>query len=119
MLSDNENEIMDEEIVDNEVVDDIPEVAPTIEEPVEPVVDVNTTIETTLPDETVKLSHFMVTVNARTFIRVEPNEKALPLCVVNAGSRLTVDPMMSTDTHYRVSTETGLGGFCEKKYVRV
>lgn len=118
MLPD-ENKIMDGVIIDDEAVDDIPEVEPTVEEPVEPVVDANANIETTSPDETVKLSHFMVTVNARTFIRVEPNEKALPLCVVNAGSRLTVDPMMSTDTHYRVSTETGLGGFCEKKYVRV
>ena len=116
MVPENEkgNEIMDEVIIGNTPMETIPEVELTVEESVvEPVENVEVTEVVT------KVDHFITTVKTRTFIREEANKTSKPVCVVNAGARLTVNPAKSTDDYYRVSTEMGIGGFCEKKFVTV
>lgn len=111
MGPENENEIMNEVVIDGTKIENVPEVELTIEEPV---------VEPVVPTDTVTSNdHFMVTVNALTFVRTEANEKASPICMVKEGARLTVDPTKSTDEFYRVSTESGVGGYCGKKFVTV
>lgn len=50
-------------------------------------------------------------------IREAPNMDSNSLCVVNAGTELTVDVSTSTDEWYHVNTDTGLSGYCVRQFV--
>ena len=52
-------------------------------------------------------------------IRKEPNVKGEVVCTVPEKSALLIDPALSTDEWYKVYTETGMEGFCMKKFVEV
>ena len=52
-------------------------------------------------------------------IRKEPNITSEPVCIVPEKSVLLIDQDLSTDEWYKVYTETGMEGFCMKKYVTV
>lgn len=77
--------------------------------PVEPVVD-----ETAV----VKAERAFVTgvVNANTYIYKTTDETA-PVRVARKGLNVRVSLGESTGDWYRVSTDTGIGGFCKKKFV--
>lgn len=50
-------------------------------------------------------------------VRKEPKTNADILTVITALSKVQVDIGGSTDEFYKVCTETGIEGFCMKKYV--
>ena len=52
-------------------------------------------------------------------VRKEPVITAEPVCVVAEESIVVIDQKLSTDEWYKVYTETGVEGFCMKKYVSV
>ncbi len=52
-------------------------------------------------------------------IRKEPKIDADVLTIIPALSRVQVDTEASTDEFYKVCTETGIEGFCMKKYVAI
>lgn len=52
-------------------------------------------------------------------VRKEPAITAEPVCVVAEESIVVIDQKLSTDEWYKVYTETGVEGFCMKKYVSV
>ena len=50
-------------------------------------------------------------------IRKAPDKKSEAVCIVMVGSVLLIDQDKSTDDWYKVYTESGMEGFCMKKYV--
>ena len=55
---------------------------------------------------------------SRLNIRKKPNLNANVVCVVNAGTELTVaQPFKNGDEWMRVSTKDGVEGHCMRKYV--
>lgn len=56
---------------------------------------------------------------AKLNIRKESNIISEPVCIVPEKSVLLIDQDLSTDEWYKVYTETGMEGFCMKKYVTV
>ena len=50
-------------------------------------------------------------------IRVEPSVDASVICEVPALSKLMIDRSKSTGDWWSVCTETGIEGFCMKKFV--
>lgn len=50
-------------------------------------------------------------------VRKEPKADADVLAIIPAFSKVQVDTEISTDEFYKVCTETGIEGFCMKKYV--
>lgn len=55
----------------------------------------------------------------RLNIRSAPDKSAEVLCVVNAGTLLMVDTILVTRDWYKVCTESGIEGYCMKKYVDI
>lgn len=103
---------------------------PETEENVEPVVE---TTETIVSDEepvtdsenestesvSGKVTGVVSGCSARLAIRKEPNDDADVVRLIPASEKVTVDLSKSTDDWYRVSTETGIGGYCMKKFVTI
>jgi hypothetical protein len=55
----------------------------------------------------------------RLNIRKEPRADAPILCVTNALSEVMITTNKSTDNWYSVCTESGIEGFCMKKYIAI
>lgn len=122
MLPENEN--MNEVTVTEEIVEEVPEVElteelieklaedETVESEVENVEPTVVTPETSRVLGKVKLGN-------RVFVREAANPTAKPLYLVNGGDPLYINLLASTEDYYRVTAGNGIGGFCEKKYVRV
>ena len=68
--------------------------------------------------ETVPVIGFVVDCG-RLNVRREPKEGAKIVSVVPAGVGLTIDEGKSVDGWFSVCTESGIKGFCMKKYVAV
>lgn len=56
---------------------------------------------------------------AKLNVRKEPNTSAQILGVVSEGDKLTIDPIRSTGMFFKVTTESGLDGYCMRRYVSV
>lgn len=52
-------------------------------------------------------------------IREEASIKGKILCEVSEGTALMIDQIESTDDWFRVYTETGVEGYCMKKFVTI
>ena len=52
-------------------------------------------------------------------IRTEPSLDASILCSVRALSKLAIDESSSTEEWFSVCTETGVEGYCLKKFVAI
>lgn len=52
-------------------------------------------------------------------IRENPDIEADILCEVKVGSKLIIDPDKSTRDWFSVYTETGIEGFCMKRFVQI
>lgn len=52
-------------------------------------------------------------------VRLEPSATAIVIDEINVGSRVTINPVGSTNDWYKVRTEAGIEGFCMKKFVTV
>ena len=90
----------DESIMQPEVV-----VEPEVEAEVEP--EIVETVEGSVID------------CARLNIRSAPDKNADVLCVVRFGTILLVDAILVTKEWYKVCTESGIEGYCMKKYVDI
>ena len=56
---------------------------------------------------------------SRLNIRKSPNVNATPLCIVDAGTKLTINEAKSTTDWYSVVTPSGVKGYCMRKFVVV
>ena len=94
--------------------------APTnVVEETKPEIDENTQVVTT-PEETIPETVVgFVTGCLKLNIRKEPSLDAEVLCEVVATTPLAIDLDNSTDEWLSVGTETGVEGFCMKKYVNI
>lgn len=61
----------------------------------------------------------LVTNCVKLNIRKEANKEADVVCVVDALTKLIIDPNNSTDEWFSVCTETGVAGFCMRDFVTV
>ncbi len=52
-------------------------------------------------------------------VRAIPYADGEVLTIVDALSKVSVDMLLSTDDFYKVLTETGVEGFCMKKYIAI
>lgn len=59
----------------------------------------------------------VVTNCSRLNIRRKPDVNSGVVCVVNALSELMIEESQSTVDWYRVCTESGMEGYCMKKFV--
>ncbi len=59
----------------------------------------------------------IVTSCVKLNIRREPNLEAEVIAVIAASAKVLVDIEASTDEFYKACTETGIEGFCMKKYI--
>ena len=53
------------------------------------------------------------------YVRSAPSVDAEPLGTIKQGARVMIYELESTDEFYSVCTETGLEGFCMKKFITV
>lgn len=77
-------------------------------------------IETVFEEVVAPATHPVVVVSncSQLNIRKKPNLNANVVCVVNAGTELTVaQPFKNGDEWMRVSTKDGVEGHCMRKYV--
>lgn len=77
-------------------------------------------VKKTLPDivaETKETVFGVITDCLKLNVRKEPKIDADVLTIIPALSNVQVDVEASTDEFYKVCTETGIEGFCMKKYV--
>lgn len=51
-------------------------------------------------------------------VRAKPDKGAEVICTVEAGAEVMVDETESTGEFCKVYTETGIEGFCMRKYIR-
>ena len=93
------NEVVEEEIVEAEPVEEIEQV-----EPVEP--------------SPVPLRGVVVNCN-RLNVRASADPEARVLCTINALDEVMIDESKTTDEFYNVYTETGVEGYCMKKFIAV
>lgn len=52
-------------------------------------------------------------------VRIGASKEEDPVCVINEGTMLVIDPAESTADWWKVYTEDGVEGFCMKQYVTV
>lgn len=52
-------------------------------------------------------------------VRKQPNTTAGVICEIDALSEVQIDKTKSTEEFYKVCTETGVEGYCMKKYIAV
>lgn len=52
-------------------------------------------------------------------IRKDPGVESPIVCIVDSGSKLSIDTTDSTDEWCKVYTETGFEGFCMKKFITI
>lgn len=98
-----------------------PEVKPVIDEPVvapetpvAPQVDPEPVVETE-DDEVIGY----VTECAKLNVRKEPSKEADVVTVIPLGAEVMIDDLGSTEDFYKVCTETGVEGYCMKKFINV
>lgn len=55
----------------------------------------------------------------RLNVRKEPETTAPVVCVIDVDSIVIIDEYASTDSFYKVYTETGAEGYCMKKFITI
>lgn len=92
--------------VEEEVTETVDTVEqPKVKEPAEEPVPVNKT--------------GMVTDCAKLNVRKNPNTNSEVLCVIEAASKVVIDEENSTGGFYKVCTESGVEGYCMKKFIKI
>lgn len=61
----------------------------------------------------------MVVDTKKLRVRKSPNTTAEVVCVIEEGSKVTIDLDQSTVGFYKVCTEAGVEGYCVKQYIAV
>ena len=52
-------------------------------------------------------------------VRNYPELEANVICEIEVGSKVVIDENKSTEEFYKVCTETGIDGYCMKKFIKV
>lgn len=91
------------------------EVVETIEEVVEEVTEITETIEE--PEPVTELGKIVKCDRLR--VRKEPNANAPVIKELAKGTEVMIDIEKSTEEFYSVATESGIEGFCMKKFVEL
>ena len=52
-------------------------------------------------------------------VRNYPELEANVICEIEVGSKVVIDENNSTEEFYKVCTETGIDGYCMKKFIKV
>lgn len=100
----------------NETEEIIPQPIEAVEsvEPVEPVVE-EPVVETPEPTTI----EGVVSGCAQMYVRSEAFVESEPVGIIKSGTKVQIFETESTDDFYSVCTETGLEGFCMKKFISV
>ena len=94
-------------------VEDITEVEESVMESVE---------EHEPEPETEQKSEFIVGIViecSRLRVRSYPELDANVICEIDAGAQVVIDNAESTEDFYKVCTETGIDGYCMKKFIKI
>lgn len=70
-------------------------------------------------EESTTLSKGMVVECTQLRVRKEPNDKADVLCLLDVSTYVEIDLEASTTDFYKVITESGVEGYCMKKFIVV
>ena len=54
---------------------------------------------------------------AKLNVRVNPDTSASVVCVLEAAAEVEIDPIESTKEWFKVTTSTGVNGYCMRKFV--
>lgn len=79
----------------------------------------NPPIEETIEAQTEPNPVGVVSDCKRLNVRTKPSVDSTPACVVDVGTVLVIVPDESTEEFYKVYTETGIEGYCMKKFVTI
>ena len=52
-------------------------------------------------------------------VRNYPELEANVICEIEVGSKVVIDENKSTEEFYKVCTETGIDGYCMKRFIKV
>ena len=52
-------------------------------------------------------------------VRNYPELEANVICEIEVGSKVVIDEVNSTEEFYKVCTETGIDGYCMKRFIKV
>ena len=80
---------------------------------------VETFEEATPVEETVKIYIGKVKDCDKLNVRVEPTADAKILCRLDKDSEVQIDKSASTRDFYKITTASGVNGYCMKKYISV
>ena len=72
--------------------------------------------------ETEQKSEFIggIVINcSRLRVRRYPELDANVICEIDAGAHVAIDNDESTEDFYKVCTETGIDGYCMKKFIKI
>lgn len=106
--------VVQEEVIEEEVVE-----VPEVEETVEPEVEAAPEVEETPAVEPVPTKIGVVADCSRLRVRAAANTEAEILCEIEAGKEVAIDESASTADFYKVCTETGIEGYCMKKFIKI
>ena len=56
---------------------------------------------------------------SRLRVRSYPELDANVICEIDAGAQVVIDNAESTEDFYKVCTETGIDGYCMKKFIKI
>lgn len=55
----------------------------------------------------------------KLYVRKQPFKSAADISMIDAGTKVTIEIDKSTTDWYRVRTESGVNGYCMKKFITV
>lgn len=84
-------------------------------EEVETETDVETEVQQ--PVETKSYDLGVVSGCNRLRVRSEPRFGVNVICEISQGTKVMIDKEQSTDDYYKIYTESGIEGFCNKSYI--
>lgn len=87
---------------------------PVIEEKVETIVTPEETVEEV---DAIKIVKGVVSNCTQLNVRKEPKKGAEVLVVIDAKSKVDVEPDSSVDGWYKISTKNGIEGYCMKEFI--
>lgn len=100
-----------------EILEKIDEIIPQAAEPVEEIVEES--VPEPEPEVIADPIEGIVVDCASLYVRSEPNIDSEPLGVIKRDTKVRIYESESTEDFYSVCTESGLEGFCMKKFISI
>ena len=114
-----EKVVNEEQAVEEKVVNEEQAVEEKVaNEPQQNISDPESDIDVAANDETSELIGY-VTDCVKLNVREAASKDSNALCEIILNSKVIVDEENSTDDFYKVTTETGVEGYCMKQYINV